>query len=67
MAVEECLRFVPPVQFSKPRFVRKDLELGGVRLRKGRRITAMIVAARGQCATGAASHWTTITPFMPAS
>jgi cytochrome P450 PksS len=29
-AVEEFLRFVSPVQFSKPRFVRQDVELGGV-------------------------------------
>jgi cytochrome P450 len=36
LAVEEFLRFVSPVQFSKPRFVRKDIELGGVRLKRGR-------------------------------
>src|SRR5262250_3214931 len=28
LAVEEFLRFVSPVQFSKPRFVREDLEFG---------------------------------------
>ena len=27
LAVEEFLRFISPVQFSKPRFVRKDLDL----------------------------------------
>jgi cytochrome P450 PksS len=45
LAVEEFLRFVSPVQFSKPRFVRRDIELDGVRLKKGDRIMAMIVAA----------------------
>ena len=45
LAIEEFLRFVSPVQFSKPRFVRKDTELGGVRLKKGDRIMAMVAAA----------------------
>ena len=45
LAVEEFLRFVSPVQFSKPRFVRKDIELDGVRLKKGDRIMAMVAAA----------------------
>jgi cytochrome P450 len=45
LAVEEFLRFVSPVQLSKPRFVREDMELEGVRLRKGDRIMALIVAA----------------------
>ena len=45
LAVEEFLRFVSPVQFSKPRFVRKDVELGGVRLKKGDKIMPMLVAA----------------------
>src|SRR5258706_2187380 len=45
LAVEEFLRFITPVQFTKPRFVRKDVELGGVRLRKGDRIMAMLAAA----------------------
>jgi cytochrome P450 len=44
-AVEEFLRFVSPVQFTKPRFVRKDVELGGVRLKKGDKIMPMLVAA----------------------
>jgi cytochrome P450 PksS len=43
-AVEEFLRFVSPVQFSKPRFVRRDVALGGVRLKKGDRIMPMLVA-----------------------
>ena len=45
LAVEEFLRFVSPVQFTKPRFIRKDIELGGVRLKKGERIMAMLAAA----------------------
>jgi len=48
LAVEEFLRFVSPVQFTKPRFVRRDrrdIELGGVRLKKGDRIMAMLAAA----------------------
>lgn len=45
LAVEEFLRFVSPVQFSKPRYVRQDIELGGVRVKKGDRIMAMIAAA----------------------
>jgi cytochrome P450 PksS len=45
LAVEEFLRFVSPVQFSKPRYVRRDIELGGVRLKKGARIMAMLAAA----------------------
>ena len=45
LAVEEFLRFVSPVQFTKPRVVRKDVELGGVRLKKGAKIMPMLVAA----------------------
>jgi cytochrome P450 len=45
LAIEEFLRFVSPVQFSKPRYVRQDIELDGVSLKKGDRIMAMIVAA----------------------
>jgi cytochrome P450 len=44
LGVEEFLRFVSPVQFSKPRFVRKDMELCGVKLKRGDRIMAMITA-----------------------
>jgi cytochrome P450 PksS len=43
--VEEFLRFVSPVQFSKPRYVRQDVEIDGVRLHRGDRVMAMIVAA----------------------
>ena len=45
LAVEEFLRFVSPVQFSKPRYVRRDVDLDGVTLKKGDRVMAMIVAA----------------------
>jgi cytochrome P450 PksS len=45
LAVEEFLRFVSPVQFSKPRYVRKDVKLGGVELKKGEKIMVMIGAA----------------------
>jgi cytochrome P450 len=45
LAVEEFLRFVTPVQFTKPRFVRRDIELDGVGLRKGDRVMAMLAAA----------------------
>jgi cytochrome P450 len=45
LAVEEFLRFITPVQFTKPRFVRKDIELGGVRLKHGDRIMPMLAAA----------------------
>jgi cytochrome P450 PksS len=45
LAVEEFLRFVSPVQFSKPRFVRQDMDLDGVRLKRGDQIMAMLMAA----------------------
>jgi cytochrome P450 PksS len=45
LAVEEFLRFVSPVQFSKPRFVRRDITLDGVQLKQGDRIMIMIAAA----------------------
>ena len=45
LAIEEFLRFVSSVQFSKPRFVREDVDLGGVRVKKGDKIMAMLAAA----------------------
>jgi cytochrome P450 len=45
LAVEEFLRFISPVQFAKPRFVRHDIELGGVQLKKGDKIMPMLAAA----------------------
>jgi cytochrome P450 len=44
-AIEEFLRFISPVQFTKPRFVQKDPEIGGIRVKKGDRIMAMLAAA----------------------
>jgi cytochrome P450 len=45
LAIEEFLRFLTPVQFTKPRYVRRDIEFGGVRLKKGDRIMVMLAAA----------------------
>jgi cytochrome P450 PksS len=45
LAVEEFLRFVSPVQFSKPRYVRRNVELEGVQLKKGDRVMVMLAAA----------------------
>lgn len=45
LAIEEFLRFVSPVQFSKPRYVRKDTRLGDVEVKKGDKIMVMIGAA----------------------
>jgi cytochrome P450 PksS len=45
LAVEEFLRFISPVQFSKPRFVRKDMRFFDVLLKRGDRIMAMLTAA----------------------
>jgi cytochrome P450 PksS len=54
LAVEEFLRFVSPVQFSKPRFVRQDVELAGVRLKRGDQVMAMLAAANMDPAANAA-------------
>ncbi len=45
LAVEEFLRFISPVQFTKPRYVRRDVELGGVKLKKGEKVMVMLAAA----------------------
>ncbi|MGH6865616.1 MAG: cytochrome P450 [Methyloceanibacter sp.] len=45
LAIEEFLRFVSPVQLSKPRYVRRDTNLAGVELKKGDKIMVMIAAA----------------------
>lgn len=45
LAVEELLRFVSAVQFSKPRVLREDVEICGISLKKGDRVMAMIAAA----------------------
>jgi cytochrome P450 len=45
LAVEEFLRFITPVQFTKPRYVRRDVDLGGVTVQKGEKVMAMLAAA----------------------
>jgi cytochrome P450 len=45
LAVEEFLRFMSPVQFTKPRYVRRDVRLDCVELKKGDTIMVMIAAA----------------------
>ena len=45
LAVEEFLRYLSPVQFSKPRQVRRDVDLGGITVKKGDRIMVMVAAA----------------------
>jgi cytochrome P450 len=45
LAIEEFLRFISPVQFTKPRYVRRDVELGGVLVPRGEKIMAMLAAA----------------------
>jgi cytochrome P450 PksS len=45
LAVEEFLRFLSPVQFTKPRYVRRDVELDGVTVKRGDRVMAMLAAA----------------------
>ena len=39
------MRFITPVQFTKPRIVRRDTEFGGIRLKKGDKIMLMLAAA----------------------
>jgi cytochrome P450 PksS len=45
LAVEEFLRFITPVQFTKPRYVRRDVDLGGVTVKRGKKVMAMLAAA----------------------
>ena len=45
VAVEEFLRFVSPVQMTKPRFVTSDTELGSVRLKRGDAVMIHVGAA----------------------
>jgi cytochrome P450 len=54
LAVEEFLRFVCPVQFSKPRYVRKDVELAGAKLKRGDQVMALLAAANMDPAANAA-------------
>jgi cytochrome P450 PksS len=43
--VEEFLRFISVVQFTKPRFVRKDITVAGVALKKDDKVMPMLAAA----------------------
>lgn len=45
LAIEEFLRFGSPGQFSNPRFVRKEVALGGIRLAEGEKVMVMLAAA----------------------
>jgi cytochrome P450 PksS len=45
LAVEEFLRFITPVQFTKPRYVRRDVDLGGVMVKRGDKVMPMLAAA----------------------
>jgi cytochrome P450 PksS len=45
LATEEFLRFISPVQVSKPRFVQRDVTIEGVSLKKGEKVMAMVAAA----------------------
>ena len=43
--VEECLRYVSPVQLTKPLFATRDGELAGHSFRRGDRLAALLAAA----------------------
>ena len=43
--VEECLRYVSPVQMTKPRFARRDMNWQGQQFRRGDMIAAFLAAA----------------------
>lgn len=45
--VEECLRFVSPVQMTKPRFAVRDMDWQGRPFRRGDMFTAFLTAANG--------------------
>ena len=44
-AVEELLRFVSPVQMSKPRYATEDTTLNGVPIEQGERLMAILASA----------------------
>lgn len=44
VAVDELMRFTGPVQMTKPRFVREDMEFEGQALKKGEKIMALLAA-----------------------
>ncbi|MEY9183014.1 cytochrome P450 [Bradyrhizobium sp. USDA 326] len=43
--VEECLRYVSPIQMTKPRFVTRDMEWMGRNFKRGNMIAALLAAA----------------------
>ncbi len=45
MCVEECLRYVSPVQMTKPRFATRDLVWQGMQFRRGDMLAAFLAAA----------------------
>ncbi|MEP4053212.1 MAG: cytochrome P450 [Litorimonas sp.] len=45
MAVEELIRFTSPVQMTKPRYVVRDMEFHGQKMRKGQMFMALLSAA----------------------
>jgi cytochrome P450 len=45
LCVEECLRHVSPVQFTKPRWASRDLVFAGHSFRKGESVAAFLTAA----------------------
>jgi cytochrome P450 len=44
-AVEEMLRFEPPVQLTLPRVALRDLDIGGVTMREGEHVCGLLSAA----------------------
>ena len=44
-AVGELMRFLSPVQFAKPRFVTRDVEIAGTRLARGTTVAPLVGAA----------------------
>jgi cytochrome P450 PksS len=54
--VEECLRYVSPVQMTKPRFATRDGELHGQPFRRGDMFAAFIAAANCDPAKFEAPH-----------
>ena len=45
LAVEELMRFVSPVQTTKPRFIAKDVDFAGQALKRGELVMALIASA----------------------
>jgi cytochrome P450 len=54
--VEECLRYVSPVQMTKPRFATRDLAWEGMEFRRGDMFAGMLAAANCDPAKFEAPH-----------